>query len=473
MRDLWLLVVAAIVVSVGAGEICYDQLGCFPNAPPYAFTPQRPIGWFPWPPERINTRYLLFTRENPEHFHEIQALNVSTVSATKFCPKRKSIFIIHGFLEAGENKWLVDMCQVSNVNCFAVDWFGGSVALYTRAVNNARVVGAELANFINYLLGHYRYSLSNIYLIGHSLGAHIAGEAGKRRPGISRISGLDPAGPYFENTPPEVRLDPSDAQLVDVIHTDGSDTILGQGLSGFGMSQLVGHLDFFPNGGRHQPGCPNFYRKLGDLDRVIEGLEEIIFCSHRRSVSFFLNSILHSDGFISYPGPSYSDFQKGAGFPCCNGSCTTMGYYADSHRHDHGSPTFFLNTGDPENLLRWRYKVSVNLTGSTLFMGSFSVSLCGKDCSPQYIIHSGLIQSGRTYSSFFDVEMDVYPVINTVFTWHKEGINLIQPKLGATAMEVQYGPSGAISYFCGKALTEDKIPQTLEPCNMNSRIKST
>lgn len=34
--------------------------------------------------------------------------------------------------------------------------------------------------------------------------------------------GLDPAGPYFEGTPPEVRLDPTDANFVDVIHSNAA-----------------------------------------------------------------------------------------------------------------------------------------------------------------------------------------------------------------------------------------------------------
>ncbi len=40
------------------------------------------------------------------------------------------------------------------------------------------------------------------------------------------LIGLDPAGPYFENTDPTVRLDPTDALFVDVIHTDGSHNLL-------------------------------------------------------------------------------------------------------------------------------------------------------------------------------------------------------------------------------------------------------
>lgn len=40
--------------------------------------------------------------------------------------------------------------------------------------------------------------------------------------------GLDPAGPSFTGEPPEQRLDPTDAQFVDVIHsdTDGNDIAL-------------------------------------------------------------------------------------------------------------------------------------------------------------------------------------------------------------------------------------------------------
>lgn len=89
-------------------------------------------------------------------------------------------------------------------------------------------------------------------MIGHSLGAHTAGYAGEKIPNLGQITGLlqkgnskliweilnfihfvglDPAGPFFRIVPTYARLDPSDAQFVDVIHTDGG--ILGDLFSGF------------------------------------------------------------------------------------------------------------------------------------------------------------------------------------------------------------------------------------------------
>jgi len=72
-------------------------------------------------------------------------------------------------------------------------------------------------------------------------------------------SALDPAAPYFEDEHIDRRLDPTDADFVDVTHT-GARTIY---INGFGTTQNMGHIDFYPNGGSSQVGCANF-----DLSRL-------------------------------------------------------------------------------------------------------------------------------------------------------------------------------------------------------------
>ena len=77
-----------------------------------------------------------------------------------------------------------------------------------------------------------------VHCIGHSLGGQACGLSGKQliaeggdKLKYDRISGMDPAGPLFcEDLPypfdydyidPHARIGPSDANFVDIIHTDG------------------------------------------------------------------------------------------------------------------------------------------------------------------------------------------------------------------------------------------------------------
>lgn len=43
------------------------------------------------------------------------------------------------------------MFNTEDVNCILTDWRGGSSGLYTDAVNNVRIVGAELEYLVNFL----------------------------------------------------------------------------------------------------------------------------------------------------------------------------------------------------------------------------------------------------------------------------------------------------------------------------------
>lgn len=89
------------------------------------------------------------------------------------------------------------------------------------------------------------------------------------------IQGLDPAGLGF--TAPldfgfKNRLDPSDAQYVQCVHT--SRATLGTLLD-------CGHADFIVNGGFMQPGCLN------------------IWCSHSRAIQYFQESLKPINRFIA------------------------------------------------------------------------------------------------------------------------------------------------------------------------------
>ena len=71
----------------------------------------------------------------------------------------------------------------------------------------------------------YGVSLDDLHLVGHSLGAHVVGIMGQTVKALGlgklpRITGLDPAFPYYEFSGVDSKLSKDDADFVDVIHTN-------------------------------------------------------------------------------------------------------------------------------------------------------------------------------------------------------------------------------------------------------------
>lgn len=100
--------------------------------------------------------------------------------------------------------------------------------------------------------------------------------------------GLDPAGPLFESQDPRARLDATDANFVDVIHSNGEQLILG----GLGSWQPMGDVDYYPNGGKMQSGCSNIF--LGAVSDIIWcklSLQYIstLYFSEYREILYILN----------------------------------------------------------------------------------------------------------------------------------------------------------------------------------------
>ena len=75
------------------------------------------------------------------------------------------------------------------MNVILVHWEERASRLwYRQAVANTEVVGAEIDALLKSLVS-YGLNVKDVYLVGHSLGAHVAGYAGKRNPMIGRITG--------------------------------------------------------------------------------------------------------------------------------------------------------------------------------------------------------------------------------------------------------------------------------------------
>lgn len=209
-----------------------------------------------FPLSRNDVTYWLYTRNNPN------IPDILKRTSTRFGnlePENEIKFIVHGWMESANRTYyrgLIDAYLIrGNYNVIGVDWSRPSLSEYTISSRNTKTAGRELGDFIIKLNKNMGIPFEQIHILGHSLGAHLAGFAGKRvlsRTGskVRRISALDAAGPLFESPIPvdrNNRLDQSDAEFVDCIHTDG-------GI--FGMVQPIGHADFYPNGGLpRQPGC--------------------------------------------------------------------------------------------------------------------------------------------------------------------------------------------------------------------------
>lgn len=67
------------------------------------------------------------------------------------------------------------LLKAGDYNVVWVDWTDGSIALYSQAVANTRILGLEIAFLINYLKEHKDLNPRDVHLIGHSLGSHISG----------------------------------------------------------------------------------------------------------------------------------------------------------------------------------------------------------------------------------------------------------------------------------------------------------
>lgn len=374
--------------------ICMGELGCFPITEDFIHPFYRPINFTPWPRDKVKTKFLLFTKSNPHDAYMLLAWNKKNLDLSPFNPKDPVKVISPGWLDSRTTaSWFRRLkdtfISYGNYNVIVVEW--DNVIPYLMATMNTRVVGAEIANMINFLIETDPHVQGEqFHLIGHSLGAHVCGYAGKRVKNLGRITALDAARPFFQGMPATVRLDRSDAIFVDAIHSD-TNPILP-----VGFKDPIGHVDFYPNGASPQPGC--FIR-----DRLFRGLEDglrdgrisTIFlqmiryntlCSHQLSHKWFEKSIMNSyDGrcqFVGVKCPDYKAFVNGA-CTCDAGpdACAPMGLDAELLFYNglsgkSAGEKWFLRASGREPFCQYQYQIVVQLeSGHQAQSGSLRLAL--------------------------------------------------------------------------------------------------
>ncbi|XP_008064534.1 lipase member H isoform X2 [Carlito syrichta] len=320
MRRLYLFITLICLVRSDTEETCYSFTRLsFPSAV---------VG------TELNVKLILYTRRNLTCAQAINSTAFGNLNVTK-----KTTFIIHGFRPTGSPPiWMEDLVggllSVEDMNVVVVDWIrGATTVLYNHAASKAKKVATVLKEFIDQMLAKGA-SLDDIYMIGVSLGAHIAGFVGQKYNGqLGRITAL-------------------------------------------GYREPLGNIDFYPNGGLDQPGCP----------KTIFGGMQYFKCDHQRSVYLYLSSLRENCNITAYPCESYLDYRNGKCVSCGipqKEPCPLLGYYADHWKDslkgkDPLMTKAFFDTTEKKPFCMYHFFVDIITWNKNVRRGAITIKLRDK-----------------------------------------------------------------------------------------------
>lgn len=198
-------------------------------------------------------KFLLYTRFNP-NFHQELNLNDNSISQSFFNASKNTTILVGGWrkedYEIGVfSNFLKDaFLETEDRNVIVIDC-KTDVSTYTCALSQLKRFGGIGARFVDVLVKKHGANLSTFHVMGHRVGSHIAGFVGKKvKSGrLPRITGLDPMDHLISCSDKNNCLFKTDGEFVDVIHTNEH----------LEVSDPLGHVDFYPNGGLSiwQPFC--------------------------------------------------------------------------------------------------------------------------------------------------------------------------------------------------------------------------
>lgn len=322
-------------------------------------------------------RLVLYTSKN-DNGTDLNITNAKSVIPTNFIPYASTIFIIHGFQsdindEKGVIKQVKDAyMERGDYNVIGVCW--GSYAKkfnYKGVQANVKNVALKVMKFIKEIVEDPSIDLTvqHITLVGHSLGAHIAGIVGKhtkfcgvdkKHEKIPVIVGLDPAGPRFSIRDPLDRLDKSDADYVEVIHTSicshgiyyyvkAATTLLCPfyNMKPLGIIEPIGTTDFYPNYGEQQTGCSNPFSDISGI------------CEHSKAYELFAESLKKRSNYEAKEcNGTYKDAIEKHNCISVSGTFT---YHGDPRDRKNLTGIYYFQTPDDSRLLKFAYGVLVCL----------------------------------------------------------------------------------------------------------------
>lgn len=238
-----------------------------------------------------DTRFLLYTQNNPDTPQLLELGNTDSIEASYFDPANPTRTTIHGWNgnEESEVNTLLRAAylQKGDFNIIHVDWsVGADTTLFQTARNRVGAVGGTVAQMLKLLESYAGANPLDMTVIGHNLGGHIAGIAGKNfheGQGLGNIVALDASNNLFSIDEPQQRVAVGDAVYVESIHTN-----TGQN----GFDQPLGDASFYPNFGNRQPGC---------------GIDVTGNCAHARAIHYFAESINSDRHFWSRQCSRYKD----------------------------------------------------------------------------------------------------------------------------------------------------------------------
>ncbi|VDI01779.1 pancreatic lipase-related protein 2 [Mytilus galloprovincialis] len=403
---------------------CYPFVGCFDNFPPFD-NAQLDL---PKSPQEVGTQMQIFTNSNPNHGYFLNFTDLGTITKSPFKAGLKIKFIIHGFSNTIKTPWIYEMkdelLKLENMNIVVVTWGpGAAFPNYDQAT---------------YILLDTVLELIRLVFTGWLLHGRLA-----------RITGMDAAEPDFEHHPIQIRLDETDAQFVDVIHTNGAPFSKG----GAGLMQVSGHVDFYVNGGELQPGCPNQFSGAfsGLFGGGFKGAAEAVSCSHSRSHQVFTESINTPCPFTAYPCNTSESFNAGNCLTCGSTGCSQLGYYADMYR---ARGKLFLNTKAKPPFCGFHYMIKLE-SGSKTTYGTINIQIKGNFGTTRWLeyIKDDEITQYKTYSKLIISSVEVGEIENVQIKYVKRGKSLFhmfggESRYDAISLEVTSGEIGGNYFFC-------------------------